>query len=272
MNSVNFLPVIHWHITPTIFPNFHYLRWYGLLWAIGLVSAYLILKHTFNRDKQPIELVDRLSTYLILGIIIGARLGHVFFYDWAYFKNHLLEAILPFSFNPFRFTGYLGLASHGGVIGCLVALAIFNFKHRQGYIWLLDRMVIGAAILGGFIRLGNLMNSEIIGTETDLPWGFIFHQIDQTPRHPAQLYESIFYFIVFGITYTLWKRMRSKYNGLIIGVGLILIFAFRFLVEYIKIDQSAFEASMMLNMGQWLSIPFIVLGVFFVVTSKSKPI
>jgi prolipoprotein diacylglyceryl transferase len=212
--------------------------------------------------------LDKLTLYVILGAILGARLGHILFYSPLYYWEHPIE-VLPIRLDPhFEFVGLAGLASHGGVLGTFIALYIYTKKYHQPFLWILDRLTIAAALLGGFIRLGNLMNSEIIGVPATVPWAFIFTGIDQVPRHPAQLYEALFYFVIFILLYLLWKSGKVKeYHGLIFGIGLSLIFAQRFLVEFFKENQEAFEDGLFLNMGQVLSIPMVLIGTVVIIWS-----
>jgi phosphatidylglycerol---prolipoprotein diacylglyceryl transferase len=232
------------------------LRWYGLLFALAFVFGFIILTRVYKLEKKPQSDLEQLSIYVILGTVIGARLGHCLFYDPAYYLS-----------NPFEMLKVWegGLASHGAAIGILTALYLFEKKKKdQGMLWTLDRLVIVVALGGALIRLGNLFNSEIIGMQTDVPWAFIFTSVDDIPRHPAQLYESIAYFISFGTLYLIYLKKRETFKtGFLFGLFLIFVFGFRFLVEFIKEDQSAFEAGMLLNMGQILSIPFVLMGLYY---------
>lgn len=258
---------IIWDIRPEIFEGFDFLRWYGLCWVAGFLVAHKILLHIYQSEDIASSALDTLTIYMVVGVILGARFGHILFYDPVYYWNNPIE-ILPFKIDPFEFTGLLGLASHGGVLGALIALWLYNRKYKMGYLFLLDKIVIGGAALGAFIRLGNLMNSEIIGIPSSVSWAFVFTRIDQIPRHPAQLYESIFYLIVTVILFFIWKsgefRQRS---GFVSGVGITLIFTQRFLIEFLKEDQVAFEGSLQFNMGQLLSIPMILAAIFLAVNS-----
>lgn len=245
------------------------LRWYGLLFALAFVFGFIILTRVYKLEKKPQTDLEQLSIYVILGTVIGARLGHCLFYDPVYYLSNPFEMIKVWEG---------GLASHGAAIGILTALYLFAKKKKdQGMIWTLDRLVIVVALGGALIRLGNLFNSEIIGMQTDVPWAFIFTSVDDIPRHPAQLYESIAYFISFGVLYFIYlKKTETLKTGFLFGLFLIFIFGFRFFVEFIKEDQSAFEAGMILNMGQILSIPFVLMGFYYmirkpkVVPQKSK--
>lgn len=268
MNALNNLLFIVWDIRPEIFPGFMYLRWYGLFWAMGILLGYQVMYFMYKKERSPIAELDKLVLYIVIGVILGARLGHILFYEPIYYWNHPIE-ILPIRIHPhFQFVGLAGLASHGGVAGALIALFLYRRKYKKDYLFILDRLTIAASLLGAFIRLGNLMNSEIIGTPTSLPWAFIFSRVDQIPRHPAQLYEAIFYLIIFIVLFLIWKSGTFKeYKGLLFGLGLSLIFVQRFVVEFVKENQEAFEDKLFLNMGQILSIPMIVFGVIIIVWS-----
>lgn len=262
------ISVIIWDINPEIFPGFAYLRWYGASWALGMFFGYQLVSRIFHKEGIPIADLDKLTTYIALGAIIGARLGHILFYDPIHYWHHPIE-ILPIRLHPtFEFTGLAGLASHGGIIGALLALFLFTRKYKKNYLWLLDRLTIGGAALGGFIRLGNLMNSEIIGIPSQKPWAFIFTGIDQVPRHPAQLYEALFYLTLSIALFLLWKTGKyQNHKGFLFGLGITSIFIQRFLIEFLKENQVAFENELLLNMGQLLSVPMILVGVFMMVWS-----
>ena len=222
--------------------------WYSLCWLIGLASAYFIVKRLYKEQKIKPELFDPLFIYCFVGILVGMRLGHCLLYDPDYFLSsgkHIVEMILPIHFmedGSWKFIGYKGLASHGGTIGLIIALW-FYVRRTKINIWrVLDNVAIATPVTACFIRLGNLMNSEIIGKATDVPWAFIFERVDMIPRHPGQLYEAIAYAIFF------------------FGLCITLIFTARFFIEFTKDIQKDFEASMLLNMGQLLSIPFVIVG------------
>lgn len=216
----------------------------------------------FKKEKKDLRVLDRLALAVILGLVLGARLGHVLFYDPQYYLSHPIE-ILPFRVEPhFEFTGFLGLASHGGVIGAIMALFVFNRKSKTGFYWALDRLIIAGSLLGAFIRVGNFFNSEIIGTPTDMSWAVVFTRIDLIPRHPSQLYEAMSYLVIFFILYSLWRSNKFNQSGFLTGIGLTLIFGQRILIEFFKEDQVAFEGDMLLNMGQILSIPIVIFGLF----------
>lgn len=242
-------------------------RWYSLCWLIGLTLAYFVVKRLYQEQKIKRELFDPLIIYCFIGILIGARLGHCLFYQPDYFltsSKHFLEMLLPIHFLPdggWKLTGYAGLASHGGTAGLMIALWLYCRNTKLSLWTVLDNIAIATGITACFIRLGNLMNSEIIGKVTDVPWAFVFERVDGMPRHPGQLYESIAYALLFLIMWYLHKRMPEKIGtGWYFGFCLTYIFTFRFFIEYTKEIQEAFEATLPLDMGQILSIPFIILG------------
>lgn len=244
------------------------IRWYSTCWLIGLALAYFIVKWLYKDQKVKDAYFDPLFIYCFLGILIGARLGHCLFYQPEYFLSswtHVVEMFLPIhqmADGSWKFTGYEGLASHGGTIGLMVALYLYNRKTGMNLWHVLDDIAIATPITACFIRLGNLMNSEIIGTPTNVPWAFIFERVDMTPRHPGQLYEAIAYFFFFFVMLHFYKRTSKEVGtGFYFGLCLTLIFTFRFFIEYTKDIQVDFESGMIFNMGQLLSIPFIILGI-----------
>ncbi len=260
---------VNWNPDPVIFHIGDFaLRWYSLFWVIAIAMATLVVNVIFNRRHLPEKDFNRLFVYSFLGIFIGARLGHCLFYDFGYYSEHLLEIVLPIHIFPngdWKYTGYAGLASHGGTLGLIFTLYLFCRKTKMRYLQLLDIIAIAAPLAAGFIRIANLMNSEIIGMPTDLPFAFIFEQVDSQPRHPAQLYEAIAYFIIFGIVWYLYKRIQKYNEGLFFGTCIFLIFTFRFFVEFIKERQVDFENQMFIDMGQVLSIPFMLIGLYFII-------
>lgn len=244
------------------------IRWYSTCWLIGLALAYFIVKWLYKDQKVKDAYFDPLFIYCFLGILIGARLGHCLFYQPEYFLSswtHVVEMFLPIhqmADGSWKFTGYEGLASHGGTIGLMVALYLYYRKTGMNLWHVLDDIAIATPITACFIRLGNLMNSEIIGTPTNVPWAFIFERVDMTPRHPGQLYEAIAYFFFFFVMLHFYKRNSKEVGtGFYFGLCLTLIFTFRFFIEYTKDIQVDFESGMIFNMGQLLSIPFIILGI-----------
>ena len=278
------------------------IKYYSLMFVISFLVGLQIMKKIFEKENIDLEKLDTLFIYAVVSILLGARLGHVFFYDWDYYQNHLLEIILPFRLDPFKFTGIAGLASHGAAIGVIVAMYFYHKKYPTIKIgWILDRIVIPVAFGAIFVRLGNLMNSEIIGKVTNSNYGFKFirqfyrpyeavqatgindvnkayHAIANNPkftslleavplRHPAQLYESICYIFVFAILYfTYWKTNKKDKPFYIFGLFLVLLWTVRFFVEFYKKSQGGFEDSLgsiaQLSTGQWLSIPFIIIGLY----------
>lgn len=244
------------------------IRWYSLCWLLGLASAYFIVKRLYKEQKIKPELFDPLFIYCFVGILIGARLGHCLFYEPDYFLSsgkHIVEMILPIHFmadGSWKFTGYEGLASHGGTIGLIIALWLYVRRTKINIWRVLDNVAIATPVTACFIRLGNLMNSEIIGKATDVPWAFIFERVDMTPRHPGQLYEAIAYAIFFVIGWYLYRKKPQRVGtGFFFGLCITLIFTARFFIEFTKDIQEEFEASMLLNMGQLLSIPFVIIGI-----------
>lgn len=202
--------------------------------------------------------------------IIGARLGHCLFYDFAYYSQHPLEIFLPVRFQPeLAFTGFQGLASHGGVLAILIAVIVYAYRYQVKLFWVLDKLALVSPLAACLIRVGNLFNSEIIGRPTSMPWAFVFERVDLIPRHPGQLYEATSYLLIFILLNTLEPKLNKK-PGFIFGLFLVLLFLSRFLVEFVKADQSAFEANLFLNMGQLLSIPFILLGLVLLLLKGKK--
>ncbi len=286
---------INWNPSLTFGP----FRWYSLCWIMGLACAYFIVRHLFyeqgiaertvkkNGKKEVENVFDPLFIYCFLGILIGARLGHCLFYQPDYFLSsgkHFIEMLIPIHFmddGSWKFTGYEGLASHGGTLGLIIALILYVRWSKLNVWTVLDNIAIATGTTTCFIRLGNLMNSEIIGKPTDVPWAFIFERVDMVPRHPGQLYEAIAYAILFFIMWYLYKKSRKGMpqnlkpgqtwtpesripqvgTGFYFGLCLTYIFTFRFFIEYTKDIQEDFEADMLFNMGQLLSVPFVIIGV-----------
>ena len=266
------LLTINWNPDPELFNLFGHLsiRYYGILWVIGIILACAIVQREYRDRKISEDKFTPLFFYCVIGITIGARLGHCLFYQPEYYLHHFWEMILPIHFSPdgsWKWTGYLGLASHGGTLGLIIALWLYCRKTKMHYMDVLDMIAVATPISACFIRLANLMNSEIIGKPTDVPWAFVFERIDLLPRHPAQLYEAIAYFIFFlGMVYLYKKYDNGKglHRGFFFGLCLAEIFTFRFFVEFLKENQVDFESTMSLNMGQWLSIPFVIIGLYFI--------
>lgn len=250
-------------------------HWYSLCWLIGLALAYIIVQRLYKEQKVKGELFDPLFVYCFVGILAGARLGHCLFYQPDLFLSsweHFVEIFLPIDFLPqggWRFTGYRGLASHGGTLGLMLALWFYVRRTKMNIWQVLDNIAIATPVTACFIRLGNLMNSEIIGKVTDVPWAFIFQQVDGMPRHPGQLYEAIAYALLFFIGWAIYRRRPERVGtGFFFGLCLTYIFIARFFIEYTKEIQEAFEASLPLDMGQLLSIPFVVIGIVCMMGGK----
>jgi prolipoprotein diacylglyceryl transferase len=246
--------IIPWNPDPEIFRIGPFaIRWYGLLFASSFLFGYIIMRKIFRNEGLNDALLDKLTITMAIGTIVGARLGHCLFYQPEYYFQHPLEILMVWKG---------GLASHGAAVGILIALGIFVYKEKKGYFWVLDRIAVVVALAGVFIRMGNLMNSEIYGVETTLPWGFVFLRDHQdAPKHPTQIYEAISYLIVFVLLYKMyWRKKGNIYQGLLISIFLIMVFTSRFFIEYVKEPQVEFEAMMKLNMGQLLSLPFIAMG------------
>lgn len=255
---------IVWDVNPEIISIGQFaIRWYGLLFASGFVFGYFIMGDIFKKEKIPHKMLDTLTTYMVVGTVIGARLGHCLFYEPEYYLANPIKILKIWEG---------GLASHGAAIGILAALWLFARKARKPYIWILDRIVIVVALAGFFIRMGNLMNSEIYGIETSLPWGFIFVRWEEVvPKHPTQIYEGLSYLLIFGVLYLLYRKKGTALKpGLLFGFFLAVLFFMRFLIEFIKEPQVGFEAGMALNMGQLLSVPFILAGLYFLFFYKGK--
>jgi len=259
------LAAIHWDVSPEIFHIGSFeIRYYTLCFLLAFISSYILMLRIFQRESKPQELLDQLSVYIFLGTLLGARLGHCLFYEFDYYKDHPLEMILPYTYvnGQFRLTGFHGLASHGGAVGILIGTYLFCRKTKTDFLWIIDRLVLVIPLAGAFVRLGNFFNSEIIGLPSNLPWAVIFARVDTIPRHPAQLYEAICYVLIFIALWTIFHRNPNLKPGGIFGLFLILLFGARFGLEFVKENQEAFEETMTFNMGQLLSLPFIVVGLY----------
>lgn len=258
------LQIIPWDVNPEIFRIGSFaVRWYGLLFASGFLIGYYIMRSFFRNEGIGDAVLDKLTVYVALGTIIGARLGHCFFYEPSYYLAHPLEIFKVW---------HGGLASHGAAIGILLALWLFVRKEKKPFIWVIDRVVVVVALAGALIRLGNLMNSEIYGVETTLPWGFVFlRNGENAPKHPTQIYEALAYLAIFFVLLRIyWKNKGEQKPGLLFGLFLILVFLFRFFIEFLKEDQVAFESGMKYNMGQLLSIPFILAGIIILIWTFTR--
>jgi len=300
---------IVWNPSEGIDLGFFVIRFYSLMFVIAFGLGWYIMKKIYERENESVEKLDTLFIWTVLATLIGARLGHVLFYDWEYYRNHLLEIFLPFRFTPnFEFTGFQGLASHGAAISIIITMYYYSKKIlKRPQMWILDRIVIPVASGAIFVRLGNFFNSEIVGKETDSQFGMkfvrdhftpndavnatqianpkeAFHAIATNPqfaqllqqvptKHPAQLYEAVCYVFVFAILFFLyWKTDAREKSGYLFGLFLVLLWTVRFVVEYVKESQGGFESALgLFSTGQWLSIPFILIGLYFVFTAE-KPV
>ncbi len=261
------LNAIRWNPAEGLDLGFFTLHYYSLMFLIAFTLGWYIMKSIYTREGIAIEKLDSLFIYTVLATLIGARLGHVIFYDWEYFQNHLLEIFLPVRFEPeFEFTGFRGLASHGAAIGIIVAMYLYAKRILQKpVLWILDRIVIPVASGAIFVRIGNFINSEIIGKPTNSDYGVIFEKLGEDfARHPAQLYESACYLVIFIILWFLyWKTEKRFKTGYIFGLFLVLLWTVRFFIEFIKEPQVGERANWLFNTGQWLSIPFVLAGLYF---------
>lgn len=274
------LDYIYWNPNVEIFRIGGFaLRWYATCWVLGLLAGYIIVRKLYKLYKINDELFAPLFYYCFFGVLIGARLGHCIFYEPDYFLasgQHIVEMFLPIRFlqdGNWKFIGYEGLASHGGVIGMLIGYWLYCKKTKVSYLFVLDCIGVAAPFAAMFIRLGNLMNSEIIGKVTDVPWAFVFERVDMTPRHPGQLYEAIFYLFVGIIGIILFmntKMKKSLGSGFYFGYCIGLIFTFRFFIEFLKEVQEDFEKTMTIDMGQILSIPLAIAGFYFMIKGIQK--
>ncbi|CAM2859599.1 prolipoprotein diacylglyceryl transferase [Flavobacterium succinicans] len=299
-----------WNPTEGIDLGFFMIRYYSLMFVVAFGLGWYLMKHIFEREGESIEKLDSLFIWTVLATLAGARLGHVFFYDWEYYRNHLVEIALPIreTINGWEFTGFTGLASHGAAISIVIAMYFYSKNIlKRPQLWILDRVVVPVASGAIFVRLGNFFNSEIIGQETTSSFGIRFLRDQFSPRevvnatgipnpneaytaiatdprfadilaqvpakHPTQLYEAFGYIFVFAILFFLyWKTDASKKPGFLFGLFLILLFTVRIIVESVKESQGGFESNLgnILSTGQWLSIPFIVVGLFFVIKAKKE--
>ncbi len=252
-----------WQVSPVLF---HLgplqIRWYGLLFASGFLIGYALLQKFYEWEKEDPAELEKLFIYMMIGTVLGARLGHCLFYDPLYYLQNPLEILKVW---------HGGLASHGGVIGTLTAVYLFGRRvSHKSWLWVADRVSIAAILTGALIRIGNFFNSEIIGKPTDLPWAVQFLRVDVMPRHPSQVYESICYFLIFILLFSVYKRQKEKTpEGLILGLFFTLVFSVRFLIEWTKENQSDFENNMPINMGQLLSLPLIAFGLWLIWRSQS---
>lgn len=273
------LDFITWTVNPNLIDSFVTVRWYGLAFAIGFWIGYEIMWRIFRHEGAPEKWLSSLFIYVVVATIVGARLGHVFFYDWSYYSQHLGEIFKIWEG---------GLASHGGTIGIIIAIFLYSrFVTHRSPLWTFDRLVIPIGLVGAMIRLGNLMNHEIYGGPTDLPWGFCFianvnrwmqgaEPVFTVPSHPTQIYEALCYLALFGLLmWMYWKHNAQRRPGLIFGIFLTVLFSARFFIEYIKNVQESWEISLRqscgMDMGQVLSIPFIIIGIALIIYALKNP-
>ncbi len=247
-----------WNVDPVLLNLGSFkIHWYGALFAAAILSGLQVMKWIFATENLKAESLDTLLGYVVFGIIIGARLGHCFFYDPSYYFANPLKILAIWEG---------GLASHGGGLGVIIATAFYAKKHQVSYLWLLDRLAIGTALFGVFVRSANFVNSEILGVTSNVPWAIIFSRIDNLPRHPAQLYEAFSYLVIFLVLIALYRKFKAKSpNGLLLGIFLVLTFTARFLIESVKQKQAAYSTDVILNTGQLLSIPFFIAGIVLIV-------
>ena len=270
-----FLLKIDWAPSETLFKIGSFgIHYYSLMFVIAFGLGYYIMKKIFENEKIPIEYLESLFVYMVVSILLGARLGDVFFYSWDYYQDHLLEILLPIKETPngYSFTGFRGLASHGAVIGVLTGIYLYKRKFKEKkLIWLLDRMTIPIALGATFVRFGNFFNSEIVGKYTGSNFGVVFLNNKETlPRHPAQLYEAFCYLVLFFALRLVFKSGRNRKPGQLFGIFFTGMFSIRFLIEFVKESQGGFEEVMpFFTTGQWLSIPLIIIGFFFIIRKNS---
>ena len=264
---------IDWAPSETIFKIGDFgIHYYSLMFIVAFSFGYYIMKKIFVNENVSEEYLESLFVYMVLSILLGARLGDVFFYSWDYYSNQLLEIILPIkeTSDGYKFTGFRGLASHGAVIGSLIGLYLYQLKFKKrSLLWLLDRITIPVSLGACFVRLGNFFNSEIVGKYTGNNFGVIFvNRGDTLPRHPAQLYEAVCYFILFFVLSQIYKTEFKNKSGFLLGFFMLTLFSVRFLVEFIKESQGGFETILPLfSTGQWLSIPLILSGLVVLIRS-----
>jgi len=276
---------IDWNPSPILFHLGSFaIRYYSLMFVIAFVLGLHLMKKMYIADKVPLDKLDPLFMYVVLATILGARLGHVFFYDWAYFQNHLTEILLPIRqeqgktmffglIKNYTLTGFRGLASHGAAVGIIISLYYYSKKViNKPLLFILDRVGIVVALAGFFIRIGNLMNSEIIGKPTHGSFGFVFKRLGEDfPRYPTQLFEAFSYLIIFFILWRIyWKTNRKLQLGYLFGVFFALLWTVRFIIEFLKEPQVEDRTTWLLNTGQWLSIPLVLIGLYFMFKASKK--
>jgi len=264
-----------WDLNPELYQLFGGVSiwYYSLLFATGLMLGYVWVKRQYIRESLSVEHIDKLAMYIFVGTMLGARLGHCLFYEPDYYLSRPLEMLLPFRWSGagIEFVGYSGLASHGGAIAVLLAIVFFSWKTAAALLPILDKVGVAIPLTGAFIRMGNFMNSEILGRPTNSVFGVVFSRVDMVARHPAQLYEAVAYLLLFVLLTQVYHRTRTtKRPGFVFGLFLTLLFSIRILVEFVKIDQVGFEAGMLGNMGQWLSVPFVLIGLVLMARGMTR--
>ena len=266
---------LHWEPSTTLFKLGSFgIHYYSLMFVIAFSLGYNIMKGMYQKEKVSIETLESMLFYIVISTLLGARLGHVLFYDWAYYQNHLLEVLLPIASKTdggYAFVGFRGLASHGAAIGILLGIIIYQrFNSYKPLAWILDRLIIPTTLGAGFVRIGNFFNSEIVGNYTGNNFGVVFvNRGEMLPRHPAQLYEAIAYFILFFFLRYLYRQGLNRQDGFLVGVFMSILFSIRFLVEFVKESQGGFETFLpALSTGQWLSLPLILAGLIVMFRTK----
>lgn len=262
---------IDWAPSETLFKIGSFgVHYYSLMFIIAFGLGYYLMKKIFDEEKISLDYLESLFVYMVLSILLGARLGDVFFYSWDYYQDHIIEILLPIRDTPngYTFTGFRGLASHGAVIGSLIGLYLYKMKFKErSLLWLLDRVTIPVAVGASFVRLGNFFNSEIVGKYSNTNFGVVFlNRGESLPRHPAQLYEAFGYLVLFFLLRQVYKTEKKNREGYLIGLFFSGMFTIRFIIEFLKESQGGFEDVLgILSTGQWLSIPLIILGIYFMV-------
>lgn len=267
---------LHWEPSTTLFKLGSFgIHYYSLMFVIAFSLGYNIMKKMYLKEKVAIDTLESMLFYIVISTLLGARLGHVFFYDWAYYQNHLIEVLLPISSNAdggYSFVGFRGLASHGAAIGILLGIIIYQrFNAYKPLAWILDRLIIPTTLGAGFVRIGNFFNSEIVGNYTGNNFGVVFaNRGEMLPRHPAQLYEAFAYFILFFFLRYLYRKGLNRQDGFLVGVFMSVLFSIRFLVEFVKESQGGFETFLpALSTGQWLSVPLIIAGIIVMYRTRA---
>ncbi len=254
---------IVWNANPILF-SFGSIQvyWYGLLFATAILSGFAVMNKIYQYENKNIEQLETLQFYIVIGIVIGARLGHCLFYDPSYYLSNPIKML-------YIWEG--GLASHGGGLGAILATFVYAKKKKVNFLYLLDRLAIPTALFAFFVRMGNLMNSEIVGNPTDVSWAFIFSRVDELPRHPAQLYEAVSYLSVFVMLSLVYLyTQKAKNPGFLFGIFLLSVFIARFLIEFIKVPQAAYENILSMSTGQMLSVPFLFIAMYLIIGSLKK--